>query len=434
METEEEQPWQRLQRAAAMEELVVPAAELDGDSWDRRAQHLADAGADAAAGGDDDGLESRRDRGWRWLKAVSMVVFTARPNKTTTTTEMEPLYPPQEPRSDDQSRMAARAEIRLRSPQRRTRELDVSKLNTGPWLNSPQRRTAAQVQPSLLPQQPAEFGSKNSVPEVVMDVASPRTAQVGVVHVNPSDDDKEQRGRCLKYSQKALGFAVCTFIGYAANASSNTAFKMAIAPFFLAICADLLSLKTKAKLGSALVYFSSLHLLLMTYLIFIAFDMDHAYAILFLPLVVFASHLQQKLWPPKPPPPPPDAAQQSADDRSKAASKELDSIFELSSLILNWSSFVSAIMTVVRHFITAVGKDNDEIAPGAVGLLFFLTIILGIYLMMASTVRNPALNLPTKHLDVVLICLLLSTLIATVMTFSGANWKEKQSPPAGGSS
>jgi len=86
METEEEQPWQRLQRAAATEELVVPAAELDGDSWDRRAQHLADAGADAAAGGDDDGLESRRDRGWRWLKAVSMVVFTARPNKTTTNT------------------------------------------------------------------------------------------------------------------------------------------------------------------------------------------------------------------------------------------------------------------------------------------------------------------------------------------------------------
>ena len=61
---------------------------------------------------------------------------------------MEPLYPPQEPRSDDQSRMAARgADIRLRSPQRRTHEVDVSKLNTGPWLNSPQRRTAAQVSP-----------------------------------------------------------------------------------------------------------------------------------------------------------------------------------------------------------------------------------------------------------------------------------------------
>ncbi|CAD6265938.1 unnamed protein product [Miscanthus lutarioriparius] len=406
METEEEQ---RLQRAAATEDLVVvPAAELDDESWDRRAEHHAGA----AGGDDDDDPEIRRDpmvKGWRWLKAVSMVVFTARPNKTTTNT------------------------MRLRSPQRRTHEVDVSKLNTGPWLNSPQRRTAAQVQPSLPPQQPAEFGSKNSVPEVVMDIASPRTAQVGVVHGNP-DDDKEQRGRCLKYSQKALGFAVCTFIGYAANASTNTAFKMAIAPFFLAICADLLSLKTKAKLGSALVYFSSLHLLLMTYLIFIAFDMDHAYAILFLPLVVFASHLQQKLWPPKPPPPDAQEAQQSADERNKAASKELDSIFEMSALILNWSSFVSAIMTVVRHFITAAGKDNDEIAPGAVGLLFFLTIILGIYLMLASTVRSPALNLPTRYLDVVLICLLLGTLIATVMTFSGANWKEKQSPPAGGSS
>jgi hypothetical protein len=91
METEEQrstQRWQRLQRAAAMEDLVVvPAAELDDDSWDRRPQHHADAGA--AAGGDDDDLETRRDpmvKGWRWLKAVSMVVFTARPNKTTTTT------------------------------------------------------------------------------------------------------------------------------------------------------------------------------------------------------------------------------------------------------------------------------------------------------------------------------------------------------------
>lgn len=85
VETEEEQRsmqrWQRLQRAAATEDLVVPGAELE--SWpDPAAQH-ADVDADEE-------LEiSRKDptvRGWRWLKAVSMVVFTARPNKTTTTT------------------------------------------------------------------------------------------------------------------------------------------------------------------------------------------------------------------------------------------------------------------------------------------------------------------------------------------------------------
>lgn len=179
-----------------------------------------------------------------------------------------------------------------------------------------------------------------------MDVISPKTTQVGVVHGNPVDDDKEQRARYLKYSQKALGFAVCTFVGYASNASStgSAAFKMAAAPFFVAIIADLLTLKTKAKHGCALIYLSSFHLILMTYLIFIAFDMAHAYAVLFLPLVASASHLQQKLWPP----PPRDDG--SADDRSKAVSKDLDSILELSSLILNWSSFVSAIMTVVRHF------------------------------------------------------------------------------------
>jgi len=90
METEEEQRstqrWQRLQRAAATEDLVVvPAAELDDESWDRRAQHHAGA----AGGDDDDDPEIRRDpmvKGWRWLKAVSMVFFTARPNKTTTNT------------------------------------------------------------------------------------------------------------------------------------------------------------------------------------------------------------------------------------------------------------------------------------------------------------------------------------------------------------
>lgn len=88
METEEEQQqrstrrWQRLQRAASVEELVVPA------------------GANAAAGGgDDDDLEVTRDptvvRGWRRLKAVSMVVFSggARPNTTTTTTTTTVNFP-----------------------------------------------------------------------------------------------------------------------------------------------------------------------------------------------------------------------------------------------------------------------------------------------------------------------------------------------------
>lgn len=84
METEEEQQqrstrrWQRLQRAASVEVLVVPAGADDA----------------AAGGGDDDDLEVTRDptvvRGWRRLKAVSMVVFSggARPNTTTTTTTM----------------------------------------------------------------------------------------------------------------------------------------------------------------------------------------------------------------------------------------------------------------------------------------------------------------------------------------------------------
>ena len=232
---------------------------------------------------------------------------------------------------------------------------------------------------------------------------------------------KEQQGRCLKYSQKALGFAICTLIGYASAVSlspssnggdngsdgkkDNTTFKLAIAPFFVAICTDLFSLKTKAKQGNVLVYLSAFHLMLMTYFIFISFNMNYAYAIIFLPLVAGASLLQQKIWP--------GGHRQSTDEK---VSKDLDNMFDLSALVLNWSTFISAIMAIFRDLIPAAGQ-NQYISFSAVGLLFFLTIILGLYLMLITTVRTEALNLRVKYLDVLLICLLVSTLITALITF-----------------
>ncbi|KAG2577350.1 hypothetical protein PVAP13_6NG092500 [Panicum virgatum] len=391
------QRWERLRQAAESKEFLI---EKTDDSWDHRVGH--DAG--------DDLLMERREplvRRWRRLKAVSMVVFSGRP------AAYKMVRALQSPRHTDT------AKLRSNNPVPEVVIMDVAS-------NHPRSTETAQVQAWLSPRHAAK-SPNNSVPEVVMDVTSnlPRpteTSQVAAVHVPTVDKmKKEQQGRCLKYSQKALGFAICTLIGYASAVSlspssnggndgnegkrDNTTFKLAIAPFFVAICTDLFSLKTKAKQGNVLVYLSSFHLMLMIYFIFISFNMNYAYAIIFLPLVAGASLLQQKIWP--------EGHRQSTDEK---VSKDLDNMFDLSALILNWSTFISAIMAIFRDLIPAAGQ-NQYISFSAVGLLFFLTIILGLYLMLITTVRTEALNLRAKYLDVLLICLLVSTLITALIMF-----------------
>ncbi|RLN05128.1 uncharacterized protein C2845_PM13G04760 [Panicum miliaceum] len=433
METDQQrstQRWERLRRAAERKEVLI---ERTNNSWDDRVEH--DAG--------DDLIERREPlvRRWRWLKAVSMVVFSGRPayNKM----QIEPSHQPMESQTDHLL-AAAKTDLGVNHPQptttaqvqalqspRHTAKLRSN--NPVPEVvimdvtsNLPRSTTeTGQVQSWLSPRHAAK-SPNNSVPEVVVDVTSnlPRpteTSQVVAVHTPTVDKmKKEQQGRCLKYSQKALGFAICTLIGYASavslSGSSNggtdgtegkkdndTTFKLAIAPFFVAICTDLFSLKTKAKQGNVLVYLSSFHLMLMTYFIFISFNMNYAYAIIFLPLVAGASLLQQKIWP--------EGHRQSTDEK---VSKDLDSMFDLSALILNWSTFISAIMAIFRDLIPAAGK-NQYISFSAVGLLFFLTIILGLYLMLITTVRTAALNPRAKYLDVLLICLLWSKPDAEVL-------------------
>jgi hypothetical protein len=71
METDQQrstQRWERLRRAAESNEFLIERT----DTWDDRVEH--DAG--------DDLLMERREslvKRWRWLKAVSMVVFSGRP-------------------------------------------------------------------------------------------------------------------------------------------------------------------------------------------------------------------------------------------------------------------------------------------------------------------------------------------------------------------
>ncbi|KAF8662569.1 hypothetical protein HU200_056168 [Digitaria exilis] len=434
METEQRstQRWERLRKAAERND---PCDRLEHDA------------------GDDD-LEGREEAlvsRWRWLKAVSMVVFSGQSYKTVKVCSLASAHPfvsqiepPLQPEMSESRDLLAAAETDLganRPQPATTAQVQASlsprqaaKLrsnNPVPQVvmdvvsDLPRSTETAQVQNVLSPRHTAKLGRNNSVRDIVMDVAStnpPRStettapaAQVAAVNVPTVDQmKKEQQGRCLKYSQKALSFAICTLIGYASAISleptddnkgtkGTTTFKLAIAPFFVAICTDLFSLKTKAKLGNVLVYISSFHLVLMVYFIFISFNNDYAYAILFLPLVAGVSLLQQKIWP--------EGHRQITDEK---LSKDLDSMFELSSLILNWSTFISAIMAIFRDLIKG---PNEFIHFSPVGFLFLLTIILGLYLMLVTTVRTAALNLRVKYLDVLLICLLVSTLIAALIAF-----------------
>ncbi|CAN6181181.1 unnamed protein product [Urochloa humidicola] len=218
-----------------------------------------------------------------------------------------------------------------------------------------------------------------------------------IIHCTPADEIVEQQKRCSDYSQQAIGFAISTFSGYMVSESfstRDTTIKVAMAAFFVAITADLLSLRMKPKWGRALVYISSFHLLLMTFLVFISFDKDYGYAILFVPLTIAATLLRRNLW------------QQSVNN--VVSQDHLDFMFNLSTLIVNWD---------ITTVIIAISGPNKHIEATATGFLFFCTIVLGLYLMMVATVRTVALTVHAKYLDVLLMVLLVSTLASTSITF-----------------
>ncbi|CAO2176221.1 unnamed protein product [Urochloa humidicola] len=231
--------------------------------------------------------------------------------------------------------------------------------------------------------------------------------QADADHDNPNDIKE----RYTKYSQKALGFAVSTFTTYAISASStcDTIFVTAAAAFLVAISADLFSWKMKPKRGDALVCLSSFSLVLMTFLIFLSLNKEYGYTILALPLIIGAALIHHKIMPEE---------KKESSERTKAAEADtkLEDIFDFSALILNWGGLVSAIIAVVRKFIS--GPDKIKlVAVCAIGFLFFFVILLGIYLMLATTIRTVTLTLHARYLYVLLRVVLVSTLIATLITF-----------------
>ncbi|PAN33419.1 hypothetical protein PAHAL_6G019700 [Panicum hallii] len=238
------------------------------------------------------------------------------------------------------------------------------------------------------------------------------------VRFTPADQIEEQQKRCAAYSKQALPFAITTFLAYvdAPSASSTkTTFKVAMAAFFLAVPADLVCMTRPPKWGSLLTYLSWFLLVLVSYLLLISFNEGYSYAILPVPIPVVIALLQlnrssralnRDI----------ETGHLNADTEDEAVpavnntannqetDQDLDGIFNLSAGIVNFGGLVSLI------FARYMGGPNEL----TIGFFFFFTIVLGLYLMMATTVRTVALTLHARHLSYLLMFLLVSTLIATL--------------------
>ncbi|XP_025819967.1 uncharacterized protein LOC112896260 isoform X5 [Panicum hallii] len=217
-----------------------------------------------------------------------------------------------------------------------------------------------------------------------------RSKHIQVVQGTPQD--KQQQKRCSKYSQKALLFAITTFVAYLGSSSSassstgNTAFRIAMAAFFIAISIDLISATRTPK--------------------------DYCYAIILVPLLVLAAALLQcKL---RPSVTQQNTTSDSGDqdlDTDDDADQDLENIFDWSAGIVNCGGLISMIL---GHYMYMVGPNHLKEAS-VIGFLFFFTVVLGLYLMMVTTVKNVALTPYVGHLTCLLNILLVCTLIATLI-------------------
>ncbi|PUZ50492.1 hypothetical protein GQ55_6G062500 [Panicum hallii var. hallii] len=236
--------------------------------------------------------------------------------------------------------------------------------------------------------------------------------------VQGTPQDKQQQKRCSKYSQKALLFAISTFVAYlgsssASSSTGNTAFRIAMAAFFIAVSIDLISATRTPKWGCAcLVYLSWFLLVLLSYLLLVSFHRDYCYAIILVPLLVLAAALLQcKL---RPSVTQQNTTSDSGDqdlDTDDDADQDLENIFDWSAGIVNCGGLISMIL---GHYMYMVGPNHLKEAS-VIGFLFFFTVVLGLYLMMVTTVKNVALTPYVGHLTCLLNVLLVGTLVATLI-------------------
>ncbi|CAL5010926.1 unnamed protein product [Urochloa decumbens] len=236
------------------------------------------------------------------------------------------------------------------------------------------------------------------------------------VDETPQDELQEQQKRCSKYSQKALMFAITTFMAYLGSSSAsspsngNTAFKIAMAAFFVAIPIDLISITKTPKWGYALVYLSCFLMVLLSYLLLMSFHKDYSCAIIPVLLLFFAALLHRKLRP--------SARQQNTTNTipdehldSDKVDQDLENIFDWSAGVVNCGGLISMIL---GHYMYIAGP-NHLTEVRVIGFLFFFTVVMGLYLMMVTTVRNPDLTFYVVYLCYLRDALLVGTLIASVI-------------------
>ncbi|CAO2209822.1 unnamed protein product [Urochloa humidicola] len=262
-------------------------------------------------------------------------------------------------------------------------------------------------------QQPASALLVNPIKRIISQLVR---AVKQAVDETPQDELQAQQKRCSKYSQKALMFAITTFMAYLGSSSvssssnGNTAFKIAKAAFFVAIPIDLISITRTPKWGYALVYLSCFLLVLLSYLLLMSFHKDYSWAIIPVLLLFLAALLHSKLWS--------SAREQNTTNTisdehpdSDKVDQDLENIFDWSAGVVNCGGLISMIL---GHYMYIAGRDHLK-GVSVIGFLFFFTVVMGLYLMMVTTVRNPKLTFYVVYLSYLCNALLVGTLIATVI-------------------
>lgn len=95
-------------------------------------------------------------------------------------------------------------------------------------------------------------------------------------------------------------------------------------------------------------------------------------------------------------------------------------MFDWSAGIVNCGGLISMIL---GHYMYMVGP-NRLTSTSVIGFLFFFTVVMGLYLMMVTTVRTAALTPNLSYLAYLRDILLVGTLIATLIHGVGISWND----------
>jgi len=141
--------------------------------------------------------------------------------------------------------------------------------------------------------------------------------------------------------------------------------------------------------------------------VFISFDKRYAYDIPSIPLLIIGAALfQHKMLPVGVHDNEEDI--QDVHQKKKAIQEELDNIFDLWAIILNFGGFVTLIFTY--------NMQAEYSSASVTGFLFMFTIVLSLFEMMVAAARPVALARLATYLHYLLTFLFVGTLTSTLVT------------------